>query len=493
MKKISTILLLACALSATSAWAGGLLHNTNQSIAWQRMMARGATNEIDGIYSNPAGTAFLNHDGWMLSLNIQSASQHRDVLATFPLFPTDDHTKKYEGKASAPVIPSLYAAYKRNKWTYSAFFGFTGGGGKCNFESGLPMFDSQVMAGIYSKTSSLLATQPMLKNIVGADAIMPDMYNINSSMKGRQYIYGFQLGAAYQFNSHWSAFAGLRLNYFDGNYVGHVDATIGDALRQRAIAAMAALTPEQQAAYLPTVGALSQEGGLTHIALDCNQTGWGVTPILSVNYKVAGLTLAAKSEFKTNLSIENDTKKQEATAMGQASEELENTMKAAYGHGVNTPSDLPAVLYVAAGYEIIPNKLRAALEYHFYDDKHAEMANDKQKYLTHGTHEILAGVEWDINKTFTISGGFQNTDYGLSDNYQTHTSFSCDSYSLGFGGAVNITEKIRLNAGYFWTTYKDYTKEVPAGTPGYCNTTLSGKDVYSRTNKVFGIGVDFKF
>ena len=491
MKKIVTILLTVAIV--VPAWAGGLLHNTNQSIAWQRMMARGATNEIDGVFTNPAGTAFMDHEGWTLSLNIQSASQTRDALATFPLFPTEDHTQLYKGKASAPVIPSLYAAYKRDKWAFSGFFGFTGGGGKCNFERGLPMFDSQIMAGIYSKTATLLATQPFLKNMIGADAITPDMYNINSSMKGRQYIYGFQLGAAYQFNKHWSAFAGLRLNYFDGNYVGYVDATVGDALRQRAIAAMGALTPEQQAAFAPTVSALSQEGGLTHIALDCNQTGWGVTPILGVNYKVAGLTLAAKYEFKTKLSIENDTKKLEASAMGQASEELENTMQASYGHGVNTPNDLPAVLYVAAGYEIIPNKLRAAVEYHFYDDRHAHMAGEKQEYLKHGTHEILAGLEWDITKMFTISGGFQNTDYGLSDDYQTHTAFSCDSYSLGFGGAVNLTEKLRINLGYFWTTYKDYTKNVPAGNPGYCNTTLAGKDVYSRTNKVFGIGVDYKF
>lgn len=491
MKKIYTLLTLATL--ATTSWAGGLLHNTNQSIAWQRMMARGATNEIDGVFTNPAGTAFMGHEGWTLSLNIQSATQKRDILTTFPLFTTADHTKLYEGTASAPVIPSLYAAYKRGKWAYSGFFGFVGGGGKSSFDSGLPMFDAQVMAGIYSKTQSLLANQPLLKTLVGADAITPDMYTINSAMKGRQYIYGLQLGAAYQFNEHWSAFAGLRINYFDGNYSGHVDANMGDQLKQRVMSALSSLPPEQQAAYAPMLNSLAQEGGLTHIKLDCNQTGWGLTPILSVNYKVAGLTLAAKYEFKTKLNIENDTKTLEATAMGQTSEELEKAMQASYGHGVNTPNDLPSVLYVAAGYEIIPEKLRAAVEYHYYDDKHAGMANDKQKALTHGTHEVLAGLEWDINKTFTVSCGFQNTDYGLSDDYQTHTAFSCDSYSIGFGGAINVTEKMRLNLGYFWTTYKDYTKEVPAGNPGYCNTTLAGKDVYSRTNKVLGIGIDYKF
>lgn len=493
MKK-TIITLLVTSTFVVPVWGGGLLHNTNQSVAWQRMMARGATTEIDGIYTNPAGTAFLGHEGWTLSLNIQSASQKRDVLATFPLFPTEDHTKLYKGTATAPVIPSLYAAYKRDKWAFSGFFGFVGGGGKASFDSGLAMFDAQVMAGVYSKTKALLASQPMLKQLVGAEAVTPAMYTINSSMKGHQYVCGLQLGAAYQINQHWSAFAGFRLNYFDGSYNGHVDASMGDEFKQRVNAAMAALTPEQQAAYSPMLTALAQEGGLTHIKLDCKQTGWGVTPIVGVDYKTGPLTLAAKFEFKTNLNIENDTKTLEATAMGQASEELENSMKASYGHGVNTPNDLPSVLYVAAGYEIIPNKLRAAVEYHFYDDKHADMANDKQKYLKHGTHEVLAGLEWDINRIFTVSCGFQNTDYGLSDDYQTHTAFSCDSYSLGFGGAVNLSERVRLNLGYFWTTYKDYTKVVPAANPGgYCGTTMAGTDVYSRTNKVFGISIDYKF
>ena len=39
----------------------------------------------------------------------------------------------------------------------------------------------------------------------------------------------------------------------------------------------------------------------------------------------------------------------------------------------------------------------------------------------------------------------------------------------------------------------DYTKEVPAGNPGYCGTTLAGKDVYSRSNTVFGVGLDYNF
>ena len=117
------------------------------------------------------------------------------------------------------------------------------------------------------------------------------------------------------------------------------------------------------------------------------------------------------------------------------------------------------------------------------------MANNRQDELTHGTHEVLAGVEYDINKMFTVSAGGQRTDYGLSDKYQTNTSFACDSYSVGFGAAVNLNEHIRLNASYFCTLYSDYT----VNTDNYLQTGMAGMDVYSRTNGVFGVGIDYKF
>jgi long-chain fatty acid transport protein len=487
MKRITTLLLLAGAMTA-SAWAGGLLHNTNQSIHFVRMMARGASHEIDGVYTNPAGLAFMDHEGWTLSLNIQSASQRRDVLTSFPLFPAENNPRLYKGKAEAPVVPSLYGAYKRDRWTFSGFFGFTGGGGKCSFDSGLPVFDASIMAGIYGQTAALAktlasdpTTAPIMNDprVAGMLPLMPNNYEINSAMKGRQYIYGIQLGATYRILDWMSAYVGGRMNYFDGNYNGYVKVLpkpeLASAVQQIAVA---------YPALAPTLSTLTnQNGEIANIELDCNQTGWGITPIIGVDLVWKGFTLAAKYEFKTKLNIENDTKK--AIAEPAAFE----AALADYKHGVNTPNDLPAVLYTALGYEFIPNKLRATIEYHYYDDKHAHMAKDKQNALKHGTHEVLAGVEWDINKTFTVSCGAQNTDYGLSDAYQTHTSFSCDSYSIGLGGAVNLSEKIKLNVGYFWTTYKDYKRDEN----DYFGTTMPGSDTYSRTNKVFGAGIDFKF
>ena len=67
-------------------FAGDYLTNTNQNAAFLRMIARGASIDVDGVYSNPAGLAFLPEDGFHLSLTGQSAYQTREILATSPLW-----------------------------------------------------------------------------------------------------------------------------------------------------------------------------------------------------------------------------------------------------------------------------------------------------------------------------------------------------------------------------------------------------------------------
>ena len=429
-------------------FAGDYLTNTNQNAAFLRMIARGASIDVDGVYSNPAGLAFLPEDGFHLSLTGQSAYQTREILATSPLWTLDGNTTEryYKGTASAPIIPSFHGAYKKDKWVISASFAITGGGGKASFDNGLPMFDALAIGGIY--------TNAQLTGLVGKP-VTPDMYEINSAMDGKQYIYGVQLGVSYRFNNWLSAFIGGRMNYVKSGYEGYLKAQMKEEFGGMA---------------------------LTNLELDCDQSGWGLTPIIGLDAKLGRWNLAAKYEFQTNLNIENKTNKLEVP-VGTP----EAVIKP-YADGEQTPSDIPAFLSVAAGYEILPT-LRASVEYHFFDDKRAGMLNDRQKTLKHGTHEYLAGIEWDVIKYLTISGGFQKTNYGLSDDFQTDTSFYCSSYSLGFGARARLNDALSLDIAYFWTTYDDYTKT----SANYNGTGMPGTDVYSRTNKVFLLSLNYHF
>lgn len=449
-----------------SAMAGGYLTNTNQHISFLRMVARGATSDIDAVYSNPAGLVWSPKNGWSLSVNIQNAAQHRDIDAKYAIYDysgykagvsaaptTENYKKKYKGDASAPIIPSFFATYKTNRLVFSGSFAVVGGGGKASYDEGLPMFDSAIRFGLAN--NSQLAG---IKSLVGASSVS-DLYDLNTAMNGSQFIYGIQLGVSYKILDWLSAYVGGRMNYFTGGYDGYVDAVMKNS-------------------YASAVGMTDRS--LYHLELDCDQTGWGLTPILGLSAKYKRLSVGLKYEFLTNLNLENKTKKNSDP----------DGVLSAFKHGVNTPNDIPAILSMAVGYDVLPT-LRGTLEYHHYFDQEAGMAQEKQKYITHGTNEYALGVEWDAHKYITLSAGAQITDYGLSDNYQTDTSFSCDSYSIGFGAKLNLSKRAKVNIAYFWTTYDDYTKSYKNMTENVLS--VEGTNVYKRTNKVFGVGLDYSF
>ena len=454
MRKLYLALTLALG-TALAAHAGGLMTNTNYHIAFDRMFARGATTEIDAAYSNPAGLAW-GHEGWQLSLNFQKPWQNRDIEADVPGYLGTGFDKKYNGVASAPIVPALFASYKKNRLAISGMIGIVGSGGFVEYEEGIPMFEVPLRA--------LLAQAGM----------MPSAYAYSANMKGKQYIYGAQVNVAYKINDYFAAAIGLRGNYYDGYNRGFVNASI------------------------PT-GNID----LIDLRLDCIQRGFGVAPIVSVDYHNGPLTIAARYEFRTKISTENDTKELSARikntdpATASLMPYIEGDLAlaqfgdkvAAYQDGTEVRYDMPSLLVAAVGYEFTPN-FRAALEYHFFDDTHAKMYGGREKTLDHGTHEILAGVEYDINEKFTVSCGGQRTDYGLSDAYQQNTSFACDSYSVGLGGAWNINEKMRLNVSYFCSLYSDYKK---GPLQNYQGTPYTGTETYSRTNHVIGVGLDYKF
>ena len=451
MKRL--VLVATIALSSLAASAGGLMTNTNYHIAFDRMMARGASMEIDAAYSNPAGLAW-GYDGFQMSLNFQKPWQNRDI---------ECNNIKYPGKATAPIVPALFASYKKDRLAVSSMIGIVGSGGYVKFNNGIPMFSVPVAA--------LMASQGISQG-----------YDLDTKMEGKQYIFGGQLNVTYRMTDNLSAAVGLRANYYDGFTRGHLTAVPG----------------AQLAGMLPTGNA-----NLVNLQLDCDQTGWGFAPIVGVNYHKGPLTIATRYEFRTKIETKNDTKQLIVGSMGQDNDvkamaekvgtqqtvaALSQTAIGAMANKIGeylpnekTRYDMPALLSVAVGYGFT-DKLRATLEYHFFDDKNAKMSDNRQDELTHGTNEYLLGVEYDINDKFTVSLGGQRTDYGLSDGYQTDTSFACDSYSVGLGGAWNITEKMRLNAGYFITIYGDYKKKASYG-----------EETFSRTNNVIGIGMDYKF
>lgn len=561
MKYQKTALAALLLAMATSTQAGGLLTNTNQNIAFNRNFARVGAIGIDGVYFNPAGVAFLDQ-GFHLSLNFQNVYQTRQITSAFsvPAFANTpyeypftlnggdktDGSKFYEGKASVPILPSFQVAYNKDKWSFQAGFGLTGGGGKATFNDGLPTFERQIAI-----LPALINQQlPTFSALLGQQETPATSYSMQSYMSGHQYNFGLQLGVAYKINENLSVFGGARFNYIYNKYEGNITNISADvngnsqnlyeyfgskaklltekaaALQAQAVAAKtqadayqaqanAATDPTakaqlQAAANQYAAGAQQASAGAKMVSagadklnsskelvkdryVEVSQRGWGITPILGIDYRTGKWNFAARYEFTTKFNIENNTKR-------------DDTQK--YENGVNTPNDIPGILALGAQYEILKN-LRVMAGYNHYFDKDARMDNNKQRFLKHNTQEFLAGVEWDINPSVTVSAGGQRTLYGLGDGkYLTDLSFVTSSYSFGVGAKIKVAKNAHLNVAYFFTNYSKFTKNYedaitigreqvtqPDGTISVQPKTLATKntDIFTRTNKVLGVGLDIDF
>ena len=519
MNKLKMACLTAAIASSSVSFAGGLLTNTNQNVAFNRMMSREASIGIDRVYYNPAGVVFLG-EGHHLSLNWQLAYQTRIIKNGYDLFKNNVNNpitpREFKGEAFAPVIPSLQYAYNKGRWSFQANLALTGGGGKCTFDNGLGSFEKIVgetamgacgLAGALDGAAKGALGAAYPKNIFSEMFGTDGKYSYDSYMHGRQYYYGISIGAAYKVSDNFSAFAGLRTVYASCNYYGYVrDIKVGN-------------TP------LYTVLDPSKTDA-ADILLSCDQTGLGFTPIIGIDYKTGRWNFSAKYEFKTRMRLKNKSVNQAPSignlagnlrtaliakgvpevvvdnkilgdpkvqaVMGGIKSKFDTALGEAVGEyedGKKIAGDIPAYLTLGAGYAPTDD-LRINVGFHWFDDKNATSYNNRNKKLDRGTLEYNAGAEYDINKRFTVSAGWQCTSYGLSDEYMDDKSFVVSSNSVGVGGVIRLTSRMKLNVAYFHTFYehKKTSEESTVGT-----NTLNYTSDYTRNNNVFGVGLDVKF
>lgn len=506
MNKIKTVCLTAAIASSSFSFAGGLLTNTNQNIAFNRMMSREASIGIDGVYFNPAGVAFLGQ-GHHLSLNWQLAYQDRSIKNDYQLFTNNVNNpitpRTFKGKAFAPVIPSLQYAYNKGRWSFQANLALAGGGGKCTFDNGLGSFEKIVsetamgackLAKVVDDVAAPYGVPAVFQSKFGKDG----KYTYDSYMHGRQYYYGISIGAAYKVNDNFAVYGGVRTVYALCSYYGYVrDIKVGN---------------------MPLYQVLDPtKTNAADIELSCDQTGLGFTPMIGVDFKTGRWNFSAKYEFKTRMRLKNKSVNQ-TPSIGNLDGNLRNAYLAGhvpeaaadailsnqnvqgattmlkkqfntelgeaigeYEDGKKIEGDIPALLTVGVGYKPI-DELRINVGFHWFDDKHATSYNNRQKKLDRGTLEYSAGVEYDLNKKFTVSTGWQRTSYGMTNDYMDDKSFIVSSNSVGVGGVIHLSKKMDLQVAYFHTFYE---------------TMKTQKNNYSadftRNNNVFGVGLDINF
>lgn len=549
MNKFKTVCLTAAIASSSSALAGGLLTNTNQNVAFNRMMSREASIGIDGVYYNPAGVVFMG-EGSHLAINWQAAWQTRTINNDYKLFTNNVNNpttpRDFKGKAVAPVIPSFQYAYNKGRWSLQGNFALTGGGGKCTFDNGLGSFEKIVSETAMGAIGLAQSIDYAANKILVPGSINPDgtinsanfkpmftsnkafgskgAYSFNSYMHGRQYYFGLSAGAAYKVNDNFSVYAGLRGIYATCNYYGYVeDIKVGNMPLYQV------LDPSKE--------------NSANIELSCDQSGIGFTPMLAVDYKTGRWNFSAKYEFKTRMRLKNKSVNQ-LPSIGNLDDNLKNQMNklftgtfmaagmpqeqamikaeqasqavladknvvattaalkqqfdskidkaiGEYADGKKIAGDIPSLLTVGVGYSPI-DELHINVGFHWFDDYNATSYNNRNKLLKkRGTLEFNAGVEYDVTKKITVSTGWQNTNYGLTDEYMDDKSFVVSSNSVGLGGVYHITKKLDFTVAYFHTFYNHVkTSEEVTLAPG---KTVTYNSDYTRNNNAFAAGVNITF
>jgi long-subunit fatty acid transport protein len=488
MKRLN-LLFIGMLVSSQLLMAGGLVTNTNGSAAWARTLSRNATLGIDAVYFNPAGLAQLNN-GLHLSLSNQTIFQTRTISSNYSyLSPTP---KSYEADLTAPIYPSIYAAYKMDKWTFSAGFNIIGGGGSADYLTGLPSFEIPVSSLVPMLQGALA---PIDQAIIGAGGGDPGFrnvsgYNMNASFSGKSFYFGYQVGATYAINDMISVAIGGRLvtanNSYEGELTGvTIDApaayggtqTAGDYLR---LVATNPLPPATVALLNGTAGAL--DVATADASLKAEQEGTGFTPIIGVNLHLSDmLNIAVKYEHHTKMELTNVT---EVDDVGM------------FPDGEKVRADLPGMF--ALGVQVSPlEKLTATAGFNYYLDKSAFYGNvneageqiNNESTIDENGYSYMVSLEYKLLGMLGISAGYTGGNNGVNDNYQSDFGQGLKSQTVGAGVFVDVGEKITINAGVAFVMYDDYTKSqsyTPMGFP----QAVPFADTYGKNTTIIAVGVD---
>jgi long-chain fatty acid transport protein len=549
MRKILTF--IAGTLIAGNLLAGGLVTNTNQSASWVRMPSRNATTEIDAVYNNPAGLMKMEN-GFHFSLNNQTIWQNRTITSSYPYL----NNGTYKGTVFAPLFPSIYAAFKLNKFAFSFGFMPIGGGGGATYDAGLPSFEMDI-ADLVPKTASLFGTTE---------------YDADISFEGSSVFFGYQANVSYKINDIISVAAGIRMvtakntytgylrdisinpNYpafgasFNGSMVlasdfftsgattlnglsttattlaGNINTAIGGGtpattpLSAMPAALVAGVTQVLGAAGINATGMNigTAAANLTGVApvftanatqmtenatktsdieVDAEETGMGYSPIISVNISpIENLNISVKYEFLTKLEL---TTSLAGPNMG-AGIFIQDEKKRA---------DMPAMLAVGANLKL--SKLTLAAGGNYYFDKSADYGhkwNDDGDLVTGSTtpNVFIANSEIIEHNGLALHCA---AELGLGDKILVSAGYAWAN--LGVNKLyqsdltfANATSTIGLGAAYNITEkirfnigggYTMYVENERTVNHFLVTTNLFPTETYTKNTMMLGLGLDLRF
>jgi long-subunit fatty acid transport protein len=504
------------------------------------MPSRNASVEIDAVYYNPAGLTKLN-DGFHISLSNQFIWQTREVENDYTYL----HENLYTGKVTALLFPSIYAVYKIKNFAFSLGFMPVGGGGGATYDKGLPSFEM---------SQSDLFPQLALSPLAATDYSMDIYFKGSSTFLGYQGTVSYKIadwlsvaaGARYVTakNKYEGYLRNVKVNtvmgWLPASFIMDMasdsaaagsdrlqplmDASLGTYTAQELVDMTVIDTDTRDALYagltqlgVSDVAALTIAGSqaafdgkeieyafksnlLSDQSADATQTGHGITPIISVNISPTdNLNIAIKYEMKTKIEVTNKTK--EDLMIGYTATGTPITQ---FPDGEKIRNDMPAMLAIGIDYSFTKFKVAAGMDYYF--DKSADYGHyvdadlnpttaethiDNKDIIEHNGYALEVGLEYNMSKSFLVSGGYVYANKGVNAAYQSDLTFANATHSIGAGGAYSLLDgKLKINLGAAYTWYVKDDKQVDHFLGA---TNMLPTETYKKKTFILGVGLDFSF
>jgi len=415
-----------------------IVTNTNQSVYFYRLPAHNASTDVDAVYYNQAGVMKLKN-GFHLAVHNQTLFQDRIINSTLKSL----NNTEFQGKTKVPVYPNAYAIYKTDGFALSFGFGPNAGGGSAEYEKGLPSFETPIS---------------MLPLMISAAGLPTSRYSAQISFEGESIFYGFQANASFALSDAVAVAGGVRYIYAVNKYEGSLTNILVNSYHPL-------LNPTQQMIPAKTlVGAQAADK-----SVDVKQVGSGITPIVGLSLTPAqNLKIGVRYEFNTKIELENETAKDDLGA---------------YPDGRKERSDIPPVFAVGAEYGLSPN-VRASVSYTLFLEKQANWEG-REETLDGNSYDLALGLEFDLTKAVTLSGGYIYSRSGAREKYKLDTSYDLDSDTYGAGLRIRLGSSVDLDLGGIYVKYKDQVKKMAVPFYG------AYEEKYKQKTTGFGIGLNF--
>jgi len=321
MKLHSTAAMMG--LLCVSAWS----LNKNQSVEFSQDMNRNASTDADAALHNPAGLAFLPTDGLYLGFGNQFIRQERTVKEANPLLESQG-LSEYKGEISAPLFPTLHAAYKTGDLTLYAHGGPLGGGGEGTYDQGIPKFDNMILGfanGVAAQVKASVDTAyqhniAALAGIAGVHvtdgAATGFRYSRDLSFTGDEMTLGATFGAAYKVLPNLSVSGAYRFSYARNAYKGTAKVSaLAVAVQGSSGAAPAKISGGSIDTLLTATTNHVIDSLWRDVDVDVVQTGIAHGAVLGLDFKPDETwNLGIRFEWNGEMQMENETKTLDAPA-----------------------------------------------------------------------------------------------------------------------------------------------------------------------------------